>query len=187
MKVLYLFIFTIILAITGCSSDTMTGVDQDGLLIDSFNLNGSQKTVKMVPFKGHGSGLGYVDTDRTDCPEGTVPFSGEATGVFTHGGKSSVSFSHCSYFILDPENLTYTDGIVEIKTANGDMIYSEYTGLLTGPDTFINSNTIIGGTGRFDDVSGSYIEEGSFNFIDEETFEFDIYLDGEISSVGSNK
>jgi hypothetical protein len=141
----------------------------------------------MVPFKGHGSGLGYVDTDRKDCPQGTVPFSGEATGVFTHGGKSSVSFSHCSYFILDPQNPTYTDGIVEIKTANGDMIYSEYTGRLTGPDTFINSNMIIDGTGRFDNASGSYIEEGSFNFIDDEKFEFDIYLDGEITSIGSNK
>jgi len=187
MKVLYLFFLSIFLVFTGCSSDSVTGTVESDLLVESFNLNGSQKTVKMVPFKGHGSGVGYVDLTRTDCPEGTVPFSGEATGVFTHGGKSSVSFSHCSYFILDPQNLTYTDGIVEIKTANGDLIYSEYTGRLTGPDTFINSNMIIDGTGRFDSASGSYIEEGSFNFIDEETFEFDIYLDGEISSIGSNK
>lgn len=172
--------------IAGCES-TMVSESDDGVMMDnSVSEMSSVKTLKMVPFKATGSGSGGFDLTRDDCPEGTVAISGIGRGVTSHLGKAEVYFSHCGYYILDESNPTYVDGYGIMTAANGDQIFSTYYGELTGPDAFVNYNTITGGTGRFENVTGAYTEYGTVAFT-ATGFDFEINLDGEISSVGSNK
>ena len=185
MKYVTLFIAIVLLAMAGCTDDMITGPEEESVLMESLDATASQKTVKMVHIKGTYSGSGILDQERDDCPEGSVAISGEGTGIASHVGKIHVSFSHCSYYLVDPENPTYTDGIGILTSANGDKIYGTYYGNLTGPDTFVNYNTFTHGTGRFEDVSGSMTETGTVALTDT-GFTFEIFIDGMISTVGSS-
>ena len=186
MKNLYLITTFLLLMIPGCTNDSVTGIEDESLLTAEINDHELQKTPVLVPIKGNYSGSGSIDAERTDCPAGTVPISGEGTGTASHSGKIHVNFSHCSYFLADPENPTYTDGWGQLISANGDTIYGSYFGNLTGPDSFVDYNTIIGGSGRFDGAEGHFIEYGTAVFTPE-GFDFNIYFEGEISTVGSQK
>lgn len=173
--------------LTGCES-TMVSETQDELLTDnSITEMSSVKTSKMIPYKGIFSGSGGYDASRTDCPEGTLPISGTGSGVVSHVGKVDVYYSHCSYFLVDQNNPTYIDGYGITTAANGDQIFGTYTGSITGFDSFIDIVTITGGTGRFENISGSFIEYGEVALTSETTFDYVITMEGEISSVGSGK
>ncbi|HKK62107.1 MAG TPA: hypothetical protein VJ951_06085 [Bacteroidales bacterium] len=172
--------------IAGCES-TIVSESDDGVLADNSIIEMSPlKTIKMVPYKGTGSGSGGFDITRDDCPEGTVAISGTGSGVTSHLGKVEVYFSHCAYYILDESNPNYVDGYGITTAANGDQVFGTYYGELTGPDTFVNYNTITDGTGRFENITGAYTEYGTVAFTDT-GFDFEIIIEGEISSVGSNK
>lgn len=172
--------------IAGCES-TMVSESDGGILIDSsVSEMSSVKTMKMVPYRGTGSGSGIFDLTREDCPAGTVAISGTGSGVASHLGKIDVYFSHCSYFIIDQTNPTYVDGYGITTAANGDQIFGTYYGELTGPDSFVDYFTITGGTGRFENITGTYTEYGTVAFTTT-GIDFGIYFEGEISSVGSGK
>ncbi|MDX1591216.1 MAG: hypothetical protein R3283_04600 [Balneolaceae bacterium] len=185
MKYVTLIIGLALLAMTGCTDDILTGPEEDPMMVESIEANASQKTVKMVPMKGTYSGSGIIDPTRTDCPEGSVPISGEGTGVASHLGTIHASFSHCSYYLADPTNPTYTNGFGILTSANGDKIFGTYSGNLTGPDSFINYNTVYEGTGRFEDVTGTLTETGTVALTDT-GFTFEITIDGMISTIGSS-
>ena len=93
MRVLYLFLSAAVLAIVSCNSDTLTGTEHDALLVVSYDITASQKTVKLIHIKGPGSGVGYIDTTRTNCPEGTVALSGDGESTLTLGSKTTVSIN----------------------------------------------------------------------------------------------
>ncbi|PWN06000.1 hypothetical protein [Rhodohalobacter mucosus] len=186
MKILSIIIALSLMALTGCSDDMITGPEEEPFTVESLESNAAQKVVKLVHIKGTYSGSGTIDPTRTDCPTGSVPISGEGTGIASHLGKIHVSFSHCSFFLVDPANPTYTDGHGELKSANGDTIFGSYNGFLTGPDTFQNVNIVNRGTGRFEDVTGELTETGSVDLTDT-GFTFEISIDGFISTVGSSK
>ena len=185
MKYITLITALALLAMTGCTDDMITGPEQEPILMESLNSTASQKTVKMVHIKGTYSGSGILDLERDDCPEGSVAISGEGTGMASHLGKIHASFSHCSFYLVDPTNPTYTDGFGILTAANGDKIYGTYSGYLTGPDSFVNDNTLTHGTGRFEDITGSMTETGTVA-LTETGFTFEISLDGMISTVGSS-
>jgi len=171
----------------GCES-TMVSETQDELLTgNSIAEMSSVKTSKMIPYKGIFSGSGGYDVSRTDCPPGTLPINGTGSGVASHFGKVDVYYSHCSYYLVDQTNFTYIDGYGITTAANGDQIFGTYSGSITGPDSFQDVVTITGGTGRFENISGSFIEYGEVAFTSETTFDYEITLEGEISSVGSGK
>jgi predicted small secreted protein len=173
--------------LAGCES-TMVSETQDELLTgNSITEMSSVKTIKMVPYKGIISGSGSLDLSREDCPPGTLPISGTGTGVASHVGKVDIYFSHCSYFLVDPTNFTYVDGYGITTAANGDQIFGTYSGSLTGPDSYMDVVTITGGTGRFENISGSFTEYGKVAFTSETSFDYEMTLEGMISSVGSGK
>lgn len=186
MKFPNLLVVLIILIITGCVSDTLTGIQEDPDVDASIAALTSQQIVKLVPLKGTFSGVGSVDMTRTDCPIGSIPIRGEGNGTASHFGKIKVVFSHCSYFFVDPTNPTYVDGRGTLTTVNGDEIRSTYFGNLTSPDSFIDYNTIVGGTGRFEYASGSFTETGSV-VLKDQGFDYVISFAGKISTVGSSK
>jgi len=78
MRVLYLFLSAAVLAIVSCNSDTLTGTEHDALLVDSYDITASQKTVKLIHIKG---------------PEGTVALSGDGESTLTLGSKTTVSIN----------------------------------------------------------------------------------------------
>lgn len=173
--------------LAGCESTMVNGSD-DGVLMDnSVTEMSTVKTIKMVPYKGNYSGSGWIDFTRDDCPEGSVAISGTGSGVASHLGKIDVYFSHCSYFILDQSNPTFVDGYGITTAANGDQIFGTYYGYLTGPDEFVDVVTLTNGTGRFENISGSFTEYGKVAFTSETSFDYEITIEGEISSVGSSK
>jgi hypothetical protein len=164
----------------------MTGIEDSDILTAQIDATELQMSPKIVPIKGSFSGSGIIDLSRDDCPAGTLPIIGEGIGTASHAGKIQVKFSHCSYFLVDSQNPTYVDGFGEMISANGDTIRSTYFGNLTGPDTFIDYNTLTGGSGRFEGATGEFIEYGKAVFTNS-GFDYEISFEGEISSVGSFK
>ena len=108
------------------------------------------------PWKGKGSGTTTVDVATTPFPGST-----EGTARFSHLGKTSYS-SEFAVTITGPDSFTIV-GTQTVVAANGDMLFLSFTGTGSfagafGPgqttDTTL-SYTVTGGTGRFDDASGT--------------------------------
>jgi hypothetical protein len=104
-------------------------------------------------------------TDTTDLSTGAG--SGQGTAVISHLGRST--FSH-SYTIVPtgPNTVSIPAGADTFTAANGDKVYATFTGsgTLTGFEVgatarFTGVFTITGGTGRFNDASGTLT--GSFD------------------------
>lgn len=109
------------------------------------------------------------------------PFKGETSGTFppsqpgiVEGTFQATQIGKATYFsdnVSVPQNgadLSYTGDLV-ITAANGDKLFASGTGSGTlspgcsGPGecvaTLTITDTITGGTGRFEDASGSYVSE----------------------------
>lgn len=186
MKLIYSIFIIVLLMFVGCESDTITGMQGDDASNTPLEKMASHKVIKMVPMKGIFSGSGSFDLARTDCPEGSRAIYGEGYGNASHIGNIHVTYSHCTYALDDPNNPTYVGGRATMVAPNGDEIHGSYEGMLTGPNTFIDYNTIKGGTGRFENATGSFTEYGTVFFTDE-GFDYEITFKGMISSVGSSK
>src|ERR687892_135935 len=108
------------------------------------------------PWKGKGSGT-------TTLSIATTPFPGSTTGTarLSHLGKTSYS-STFGVTLTGPNTFTIA-GTQTFVAANGDMLFLSFTGMgtFTGPfapgqTTETTANyTVTGGTGRFDDASGT--------------------------------
>jgi len=91
MRVLYLFLLATVLAIASYRSDTPMRTEGDALLVDSYDITASQKTVKLIPFKGLDSGIGYIDTTHTNCPEGPFALTGNGESALIHRCNTTIS------------------------------------------------------------------------------------------------
>ncbi|MBT8398936.1 MAG: hypothetical protein KJO98_00535 [Rhodothermia bacterium] len=190
-NVRYIYLILSALLLSGCTSDAITGTNSDtsessAVTTASKKAAATNSDIKWVPIKGTVSGPGTVDFGRTDCPDGTIPVSGEADGFQSHMGKITSTYSHCSYFFVDPSNPSYVDGWMIVIAANGDKIFGAYDGMVTGPTSFIDQLTITGGTGRFTDAEGYWTDYGTVRPT-ETGFYLEIDFEGMISSVGSTK
>lgn len=113
-------------------------------------LNSSQKNEvrKCVPFKAK------FETSERDISPTEAQITGTGTG--THIGKSTFVAT------VNAADFPLLTGTQTITAANGDLIYSTFSGSAAGPDEngtllITNNNTITGGTGRFKDATGSFI------------------------------
>jgi hypothetical protein len=123
---------------------------------------------QQVPF--HGS-LEASETDTLSFPFLTVSLSG--TGQATHLGRFTTMFQ------LQVDVRTSTSlGFFTLIAANGDSVFGTISGHATnlggGIASIVEAATITGGTGRFEDATGSFtitrvvdqatgISSGSFN------------------------
>ena len=102
------------------------------------------------PVRGHSSGTTVLDL-------GTLAFTVDATGVISHGGKSTSHFDGVLTF-TGPDTFDVT-GSVTITTANGDELFGTVSGSGTtdasGDAQGTNVITYTGGTGRFENASGT--------------------------------
>jgi hypothetical protein len=105
-----------------------------------------------VPF--HGS-LQATETDTLSFPFLTVRLSG--TGQATHLGRFTTMFA------VQVDVRTSTSlGSFMLIAANGDLVFGTLTGHATtvgGIASIVELATITGGTGRFDDATGSFTIE----------------------------
>ena len=134
-----------------------------------------------VPFKG--------DFDGTYTRTGSFPFfhlEPTGTGQASHLGHFSFSIPHDVNLLLTPPGGT---GTFEFTAANGDTVYGTFTtqatpteipGVLYG----VEHMTILGGTGRFANASGSFITE---RLVDTVNLTTTGSFEGTISSPGANK
>ncbi len=103
---------------------------------------------------------------RCSVPSTYVVYA-EFAGEETHVGHVTGTASHCEQ-VLAPGNATYSDGVWEMTTANGETIKGRYmngtaikdpqTGETILHDTWVFDS----GTGMFAGISGSGEEGGSF-------------------------
>ncbi len=93
------------------------------------------------PFKGHAEG------EVTGVsPEGALIV--ESTGTATHLGK----FRRTEYVFVDGLNIS---GLKVFTAANGDQLLATFAGEFTSPTTAEGTYTFVGGTGRFEDATGT--------------------------------
>ena len=120
--------------------------------LPSSVLPKSQDQKIMAPFKG--------DYIVSITPLGRPPIqqlSVNGAGHATHLGKSRFEMSNTVNFTTMPFTL---DGTATFYAANGDQIFTTVSGTSTpnsdGSATAVIENTITGGTGRFQNASGSF-------------------------------
>lgn len=94
---------------------------------------------------------------RCSVPSLFIEF-GKGTGEMTHGGRSEVTWSHCTRTTAAHE-ITFRDGTMTMVTANGDVLTFSYgIGSVTPVNGVVAIDApfaITGGTGRFEGASGA--------------------------------
>jgi len=122
-----------------------------------------QAALKDVPMKGSGSGM---ITAAVPGPNG-VEISAIGEGHATHLGK----FTREESIVLNPAT-GILSGTMVFTAADGSEMYGDFAGAFTGPNTAAGTYTFTGGTGRFENASGtasfSVTQSDQVNF----TFEF---------------
>lgn len=106
------------------------------------------------PFQGtfHGFAEAATPTDVPEVVEISIPLAGQAT----HLGKFDMVLVHH----LNVVTLAFT-GHTEWTAANGDRLYTTFIGQAYPSDdpawiTFDVTHTITGGTGRFEEATGTF-------------------------------
>ena len=156
-----------------------------GLLLAVFTLLclAGPVMAKDVPFKGTVSG-GFTSTPPVACNSTvTISAGGQATHLGNYTWESTHNVNVCS------SPFVVTGGSVTLTAANGDQLYGTYTGTSHFIDAtpvlaFDITITITGGTGRFENATGTIEVTGE---ADTSTGSSTATMDGTISSVGSNK
>jgi hypothetical protein len=110
-------------------------------------LAGPAAAVQEVPFKGS---VQNVESFHVQFP--TLFVDAIGTGEATHLRRFAVTYQ------VEVDLLTNTSvGSATFIAANGDSVFSDFTGQGTAdPDVVVETNTIIGGTGRFAGATGSF-------------------------------
>jgi hypothetical protein len=110
---------------------------------------------------GKWSGIDYI-VGQEYCPDDYVLAINTGKGNMTLTGESQWFALGC----LHPINGDGT-GTGVITAADGDQIYVEFTSQLEYPypGTFTEWETIIGGTGKFEDATGTSTTEGTYNLV----------------------
>ena len=145
------------LVLVGCTADSLTGVEGDALLEQEPQVMAAKKSLEKMPYKGISYGYPVSQAPHPDCPGATViKTESEGKGRANLLGKYTWSGWHC----FDFEQLVFYEGHITIVTANGDEVYLEYNGHMTGETTWVARETILGGTGRFEGMNGWAREKG---------------------------
>ena len=144
-----LWALCIVLILTGCSDQA----DQADPLSPE-----SEAELRIVerPFKVRGSGTFELTNGVDSCPGFPLQIALNGCGNATHVGRYTVDLTWC----FNPGSETQPPSLYIFGTltaANGDEIYMETTGQGVGENGEVYETfSFIGGTGRFQDVSGSF-------------------------------
>ena len=122
------------------------------LMLTLFTLLGAIPASAVErPFALKGTGVATLITNEQGMPIGAIP---TGSGTATHLGQWTVTGS-VSY-TPDSNGVLHSSGQATITTANGDKLQVQIDGILdpvAGMDQGVF--TFVGGTGRFENVTGS--------------------------------
>lgn len=150
MKNLKLFIplFVGMIILSCCKETSLDEVTVAKVAVSSNSV----KQMKLVPFKG--SFETFSERLNTSSPNQRITGNGQAS----HVGKAK--FESLSTLIFTTPPPFTLSGTSIMEAANGDKIYTNFTGTATpqpdGTTRLSISHTFTGGTGRFQDVSGYF-------------------------------
>lgn len=172
MKYLIALLVLASLAIVGCSDNN----SQEPV---SAQSNDSPLPLgKRTPMKIRLVGIGAPPDFSGRCaPAPTINLT--STGNGTQLGRFTDVQSHCVSGPNTDGSFDFYNGESTITTANGDLLYSTYSGKLwpvAGPVYRIDGHDIlVGGTGRFTNATGEQVVTGTTNLA---TGEAVLELDG---------
>lgn len=175
-----IFLLGIFIFAFGCSDEIL---NSDPTL-DSGNLR--QTLTKYVPIKGE-----VLVTHQYDDQGVALPY-GNMSGYISHLGKLNEMKTTWTGISNDfsqfPPLITFVNDVV-LCAANGDLLYTTYTGILDVTTFEVTGSLVFdGGTGRFENASGQMSADG-YAMPNELGNPEGMYLagEGEISNVGSGK
>jgi len=125
------------------------------------------------PFALNGSGVATLITDPAGNPIGAIP---TGSGTATHIGQWTVT-GQVNY-TPDAQGVLHSSGDATLTAANGDKLYFKIDGILD-PGAGMDQGVFyfVGGTGRFENASGSANFVVTINFL---TGGFDLTVVGKI-------
>lgn len=159
-----------------CQKEAITPLEESlNFTAVSANTNNQSKMSESgVPFKGS-----YTTSFVMIQPPPNIVQNVSGTGIASHLGNSTFeAISNVSVTFPPPFMVS---GTRTITAANGDQLFTTFTGTSTPVVNSMNGadlqETIIGGTGRFVNASGSFTTIARNNFITS-TFiaDFDGYI-----------
>jgi hypothetical protein len=116
--------------------------------------------IENAPFEGRDSGT--LELGVGSCVPGLAPLRTSTTGTGTLIGAYAFETQEC----FDLAALTFS-GSFTITAANGDTLVGAYAGYLTGRDgptsLYAFTATVTGGTGRFEQATGTFSGTGQGN------------------------
>ena len=118
------------------------------------------------PMHGHYT-ISVVPVAQRCGPDAlTIGFAG--VGIATHLGYMEGTGSNCTSFDLTTEAVPIWDGLATFVAADGSSITMSYEGAqdapVAGRATAANTFTVISGTGRFEDATGSWTSSELIDF-----------------------
>lgn len=147
-----------------CQKEAISPLEENSNSISASAIAGQESNMpdKGVPFKGS-----YTTTMVLVQPPPNLIQNVSGTGIASHLGRST--FEAISYVTVSPQPPFTVTGTRTITAANGDQIFTTFSGTSTPVVNGMNGadlqETIIGGTGRFANASGNFTVKARNNFI----------------------
>ena len=135
-------------------------------LLSTISLSASASAGNDRPISGHFT-VGVVPVEQR-CGPNALTIGFEGTGIATHLGRMTGHGSNCTSFSLATESVGIWDGVATFVAADGSSLTVGYEGVQAAPVAGIagtvTTNTIVSGTGRFEDAEGSWTQSGEIDF-----------------------
>ncbi|WP_242131224.1 hypothetical protein [Aestuariivivens marinum] len=175
---LLLVISGVLFLITACE------LNEDPIIEDNFiESNFQSKTAKQkeLPYKAKMFTRPAEGTPTGDCPSANSPTNfwrpehQVGNGNATHLGNFTTDLKFCFHIVLNEQGMPdfangmgeFTGGASAIEANNGDLLYTKGRGSQVMPIQddiyileFFHVVDITGGTGRFENASGQFVNHG---------------------------
>jgi hypothetical protein len=118
------------------------------------------------PMHGHYT-IAVVPVEQR-CGANALTIGFEGVGIATHLGRMEGTGSNCTSFNLATEAVPIWNGLATFVAADGSSITMTYEGTQDAPvdgrATAANTFTVVSGSGRFEDATGSWTSSEVIDF-----------------------
>jgi len=181
-----------VLVVAGCAErkplETSLPDDPDDIELTCFDSASTDNSITTL--EGSFTIQAVPEPDGSaprSCGSDFAPIVLQGSSFVSAIGQTNITLSHCAGIepvSSDPATFELLNGQIMLEAEDGDTILATYLGEMTETASFIirSEFVIIGGTGKFENATGS----GCFRGTRRETQEvFDFELKAEIATSGS--